>query len=299
MRRGITIQTFLVDGNPKGIKIAEISNRTIQAYLIPREKLGEAKKMDSLNRVGYYFLFGTDNKTENDMVYIGEAENVLERLIQHNQKKEFWEQAILIVSDNNYNQLTKADVKFLEYFGYNRAIEVGRYEVENKQVPTQPYIHEWRQSDLIDIFETSELLLGTLGFTVFEDIIEPPDIYNGPDKKEKHLFYLKGKSRDDTLVGDSWDASGIYTEEGFVVLKGSRFSNYPSPSYLKKPITNQKFNTLIQQDKLKKEGKYFVATTNIVFNSPSTAAMQVRRTSSNGWTEWKDTNNQSLSDIYR
>ncbi len=33
-----TIQIFLPDGNPRGIKIAEITNRTIKAALFPRNQ---------------------------------------------------------------------------------------------------------------------------------------------------------------------------------------------------------------------------------------------------------------------
>ncbi len=32
-----TIQIFLPNGNPRGVKIAEVTNRTVQAILIPPE----------------------------------------------------------------------------------------------------------------------------------------------------------------------------------------------------------------------------------------------------------------------
>jgi len=34
-----TIQIFLPDGNPRGVKIAEFTSRTIQAVLVPRAQL--------------------------------------------------------------------------------------------------------------------------------------------------------------------------------------------------------------------------------------------------------------------
>ena len=39
MNIGKTIQIFLPDGNPRSVKIAEITSRTVQAILIPRSKL--------------------------------------------------------------------------------------------------------------------------------------------------------------------------------------------------------------------------------------------------------------------
>ncbi len=74
---GKTIQIFLPDGNPRSIKIAEITSRTVLAILIPRPKLDEASQRDELNNVGVYLLFGqTDAKAQ---VYVGEAENCLSR----------------------------------------------------------------------------------------------------------------------------------------------------------------------------------------------------------------------------
>ncbi len=36
---GKTIQIFLPDGNPRGVKVAEFTSRTIQAVLLPRAQL--------------------------------------------------------------------------------------------------------------------------------------------------------------------------------------------------------------------------------------------------------------------
>jgi hypothetical protein len=56
MALGKTIQIFLPDGNPRSLKIPEITSRTIQAILIPRAKLDDAAKRQELKNVGVYFL---------------------------------------------------------------------------------------------------------------------------------------------------------------------------------------------------------------------------------------------------
>ncbi|MEO1878335.1 MAG: hypothetical protein ABGX40_00025 [Methylococcales bacterium] len=38
---GKTIQIYLPDGNPRSLKIAEITSRTVSAILVPRFKLDE------------------------------------------------------------------------------------------------------------------------------------------------------------------------------------------------------------------------------------------------------------------
>lgn len=75
--KGRTIQIFLPFGSPGGIKIAEITNRTVQAIYIPRNQLSEAQKRDEVSNVGLYFLFGQNDEDATPQVYIGEAENFM------------------------------------------------------------------------------------------------------------------------------------------------------------------------------------------------------------------------------
>ena len=43
-----TIQIFLPDGNARGIRIAEITSRTVRAIQVPRSKIGEAGTRDEV-----------------------------------------------------------------------------------------------------------------------------------------------------------------------------------------------------------------------------------------------------------
>ena len=106
---GKTIQIYLPDGNPRSLKIAEITSRTVSAILIPRSILEEAAKRDELNSVGVYLLFGSEESKP--QVYIGEAENCLTRLKQHNKSKDFWSHAVAFISKTHY--FTKTHIKFL------------------------------------------------------------------------------------------------------------------------------------------------------------------------------------------
>lgn len=85
-------------------------------------------------------LFGRDNeKSEADIVYIGETEELFKKLVKHLGEKEFWNEAVVITSkDSNLN---KAHIKFLESKMYEKAIDVGRYKIANSNKPTcQPVI---------------------------------------------------------------------------------------------------------------------------------------------------------------
>ena len=57
-------------------------NLTIQVLSSPRNKISDLNKFFSkeINTQGVYFLIGNDDKSGKSKVYIGEAENVWERL---------------------------------------------------------------------------------------------------------------------------------------------------------------------------------------------------------------------------
>lgn len=117
MNRPQTIQIFLPDGSPRSVKIAEITNRVVKAILVPRNKLEYIASRNELKNVGVYFLFGESADKAKPMVYIGEAEDCLDRLKQHNRTKEFWNYAVAMVS--KINAFTKSHAKYLEHVAIN------------------------------------------------------------------------------------------------------------------------------------------------------------------------------------
>jgi hypothetical protein len=59
-----TIKLFLTDGEPTGIRTAEISNWTGKAIAGPRSRLDEIRQRDELVSPGVYFLTGVDAETD-------------------------------------------------------------------------------------------------------------------------------------------------------------------------------------------------------------------------------------------
>lgn len=84
MIRGITITNYLTTGDPEGVIFAYMSNWTGQAIKIPRNLFPSVKDYNELKRPGIYFLLGQDqNNPDDKLVYVGEANNLSERIIQH------------------------------------------------------------------------------------------------------------------------------------------------------------------------------------------------------------------------
>jgi len=271
-----TIKILLADGTPSGIKVAEIGGRVVKAILVPRNKVKEASVREELNGVGLYFLVGQDPDMPKPQVYIGEAENVYSRILQHNadEKKDFWNIVICFVSTSS--SITKAHVKCLESRSYDQAKELDRCEVLNSTSPAKAHLPEVEQAEADDFFEGIKLLIATLGYPIFDDITEI--------KESEKLYFCTGPSA---------DAKGKYSDEGLVVFKGS---------LARSELTNTAgdwvkgmHERLIAEGVLQQEDEEsYSFTQNYIFNSPSAAAAVVLARRANGWLEWKDEDGNTL-----
>lgn len=279
MNRPQTIQIFLPDGSPRSVKIAEITNRVVKAILLPRNKLDYIASRKELNNVGVYFLFGESAEKAKPIVYIGEAEDCLDRLKTHNRTKEFWNYAVVMIS--KINAFTKSHAKYLEHVAVDRARESNRYEIENLTAPSKPFVTESMEADLIDSFDTIKILLSTLGFPVY-------------DKVSKELITSKELL---ILNGRNIKAEGDLIDEGFVVFQGSQAKKDTVPSCHDYLINLR--HRLIQSEIMIEKNEIYEFAQDYVFNSPSTAGGVLLGRSTNGWTKWKNKEGKTLDELKR
>ena len=262
--KGKTIQIFLPDGNPRGIRLADITSRTVQIAEIPRSTLSAAATRSEFSSVGVYFLVGSSDTTGAPTVYIGEAEDCLVRLKQHHQQKDFWKTALVAISKTQY--FTKTHVKYLEWYCHQAIKTAGRYELENATVPTQPFTGESMQADLEDNFQTIQMLVSTLGYPLFDKLKTP---------KKRDAVVCKGKGA---------EAKGEWTEEGLVVFEGSTASRDEAPSAAGTWVSRIR-RELIEAAVLTPDGELFRFARSHVFSSPSAAAVAVLGRNANGWND--------------
>jgi len=121
---GKTIRLFLIEGNMNGLVSADLSNWTGKAFRIPRIKIKEYSTREEFKSPGVYLLLGKNEKNE-DAAYIGEGEPVIDRIKDHLNKKEFWNEVIVFVSKDKY--LNKASIKYLENRLHSIGDTAGRY----------------------------------------------------------------------------------------------------------------------------------------------------------------------------
>jgi Domain of unknown function (DUF4357) len=279
-----TIQIFLPSGDPRGIRVAEITTRIVRVIEIPRSLIGDFLKMPEAGQVGVYFLFGDSDDAESMQLYIGQSGGVGDRLVSHNKSKDFWNRALVAVSLTN--SFTQTHGLYLEWISIRDAIEASRYTLENGNAGTQPYTPAPLQADCHEIHETIGTLIATLGYPAFVPVRKPSA---NAEEATQELFYCKGPGA---------SGVGVYTEEGFVVLKGStaRRDNVPSIVGYSEERFRQK---LLDEQVTKVEGSSLIFTRDYLFKSPSRAALAVLGRSSNGWVEWKDKDGRTLDELKR
>ena len=270
---GKTVTTYLIDGDPKGTQYAFISNKICQMYVVPRSNLSYLNEQEKLQKPAFYILVGEDETTK-PQAYIGETENFRERVKDHENKKSFWQKALIFVSKDA--DMTKVDVQYIEHKAITEAKKSNTFTLnENKQVSKVPNLPEYQRDTMDEFFEDIKFLASFIGCNIFE-ITKP---------KEEHLFYTKGRG---------CNAKGFYSSSGFTVLKGSVIAEESTPSFHWK----EKREKLLSEYTTKK-GLALIVTSDITFSSPSTAAMFCLGRSANGWDEWKDKEYRTLDVIYR
>ena len=280
MARGKSLKIFMMDGDVAGRWICTLAGRITKAYRIPRALYKKCSYINELKRPAVYLLFGDEDDSGRPVVYIGETEDAYTRLKDHEDKKDYWSEAIVFVSqDDHFN---KAHVKYLEGRLYDIAIQVDRYTVMNTQKPTSAAIAIDEQAEMEDFIDNITVLTFGMGHKVFEPLIKKD--MGSDDLTKKQVFYIKTKN-------GSVNAKMIRTVEGYVVLKGSKIresDTKSTPSWAKK-----KRKQLISEGTIKNG----VFLRNELFSSSSGASDVVTGNSTSGKKMWKTETGITLGEI--
>lgn len=269
-----TIQIFLPNGEPTGIRIAEITTGILRVIEVPRTMLEDFFAMEESSQVGIYFLFGDDDK-----LYIGQSGDLKSRLSQHNKTKEFWNKAVVVLSLTN--NLTQTHALFLEWLSINQTKQAERYALENGNQGCKPHAPAPLEADCHTFFEQMKVVIGTLGYPLFKSLVSKK-------ASDDELFYCKRNGVNGT---------GLYTNEGFVLLKGSTGQAVVAELY-KDKLPKLRSELLASGDAIIEDDR-LVLQKDILFQTPSGASNLLICMSTNGWTEWKDKNGTTLSDLKR
>ena len=282
-----TLQVFLPEGTPAGIQIAELTTRIVQAISVPRTHLKEFYARPESQYVGTYFLFGDDDDGSKPLAYIGQTEDLKQRLRMHDAKKEFWTRAVILVSRTQ--SFTQAHIKWMEWHAIAKATEAKRYKLENGNLASEPFVTEVILADLWEIFETGSLLLQSLGYPIFEPLIAKKQSNGTKEDDEESEWFLKGPQA---------KAEAVLTTDGIVVRAGSLCRLKFADSAAGGPVVKKR-DGLVADGILKQNGESYEFTEDYLFKSPSGAASIVLARTANGWISWKNKSGKTLGEVKR
>lgn len=273
-----TLKIYLVFGDPKRLRTAELSNWTGKAVAGPRSEFEKVLEREESLNPGVYFLSGTDPNTNDNAIYIGEAECIKDRIKSHF-SKDFWNNIVFFITKDE--NLTKAHIRYLEGRLIEIAKSVGRSTVMNNQ-SSGAKLPESDREDMEVFLEKMLQVLPVLGVEAF--VQKAPRLESETDKemlicKIKNVF-----------------ASGYLTPNGIVVLAGSEAVLTERSSAKKWPSVMVQRNKLIEERGFVQEGEKYVFVKDTEFSSPSAAAAVIHGGSANGLTAWVNVNGISLKE---
>lgn len=278
---GRTIQLFLVDGTPTGLRKATIHGWTGLIFVATGTTFAALTARPELDRTGIYILSGPDAEAVGGTrTYIGSANSVRERIKQSAQQRDFWETAIAVTTSDD--DLSKGHVEYLEARLIQIAIGANRVTLDNGTSPAgqRRRLPEADQANMEQFLANLKIILPVVGL----DLLKPQPravAQVGTPLEQRTVSDVKFEIR---------HKSGIYAnaveEDGeFIVLEGSRAltnQSYVMQSYaaLKQNLINTGVLMPEQDNRLTFAKPYS-------FSSPSAAAAIVLDRNSNGRIEWK------------
>lgn len=278
---GRTIQLFLVDGKPTGLRKATIHGWTGLLFVSGASAFGDLTAREEVDRTGIYILSGPDpEKAGATRTYIGSGNSVAERIKQSAIKRDFWETAITITTSDD--DLSKGHAEYLEARLIEQAAQAGRVTLDNGTQPdtSRRRLPEADVANMEQFLSNLRIILPVIGL----DMLKP----------QPRAVTQTAKPVDERTEGDvqfeirhksGVKATAVEEDGEFVVLEGSEAlteTGYVQQSYgsLKEKLISDGILVADGNQKLR-------FTKPWSFSSPSAAAAVILDRNSNGRLEWK------------
>ena len=131
----------------------------------------------------------------------------------------------------------------------------------------------------MDAYDGLVILLGTLGYRLFEHIRMP---------RKEDLFFCARRGS---------DAKGMLVDDGFMVFAESVISSDIAPSAMEQVAKRRQ--KLLSAGVLHQDGGAVAFAKDHTFRTPSGAAFVISGAPSNGWVEWRTREGKTLDEVKR
>lgn len=283
MVHGKSVKLFLVDGTPNGILNAEIINWTGHILSAPRTKLAELIQRDECARTGVYFLVGYEPESALPCVYIGESDDVANRLKQHNRAeksggKDFWDKVCLVTGKDQ--NITKTHIKYLESRLIDIAQSNGQCQLMNGTAHQYDRLPESDRADMEYFLEQIQVVLPVLGYEFLKEMkiispkLNPMPVEKTVENQEEAEFYFSVKGI---------NAKAKVVDGEFYVLADSEVRQEMTD--LNHTYTKNLRPQLFEKNII--DSITYKFKQNYLFSSPSAAGAVVAGRCSNGRKDWR------------
>ena len=276
---GKSLELFFIDGKPDGMLTAEVFGWTGHILIAPRTRLLDALKRKESSYTGVYILLG-DTEGE-PLAYIGEGENIANRIKSHDAKKDWWTKAVLITSAAN--NLHKAHVQYLE----SRLVQLGlntlNIKLENSTNPTLPSLSEASKSNMESFVEQLLMILPAIRVDIFTSRTKSDE----PVKNNQAMNLDLAPTFELTLKKEGIKATAKLEGSEFIVQKGSLARGKYIGDRSDKSSYWKLHDKLIEQGVLVESGKHKVFSKSYAFSSTSAAGAVCNGRSTSGPIAWK------------
>jgi hypothetical protein len=278
---GRTIQLFLVDGKPSGLRKATIHGWTGLIFVSGDSTFGDLTSLDYVDRTGIYVLSGPDPERLGTLkVYIGSGNSVAERIKKSALEREFWETAITVTTSDD--DLSKGHAEYLEARLIEVTAQAGRVMLSNGTQPetARRRLPEADRANMEQFLANLKIILPVIGLDMLKPQPRAVSQTSTPVNQR-----TSGEVRFEMRHKTGLQAEAVEEDGEFIVLEGSESltgTGYVRASYgeLKQKLIDDGVLVAHEEGKLRFARPYS-------FNSPSAAAATVLDRSSNGRTEWK------------
>jgi hypothetical protein len=272
MGKGRSLTLYFIDGKPDGMLTAGVFNWTGHVLMTPRTRIKDALGRGEAGYTGVYILLGETG--DGPQAYIGETEELGERIKDHVKKKDWWETAVLITSTTN--NLHKAHVKYLESRLVEMALVTKRMALENGNTPTRSSLSEADTANMEEFLETLMMVLPAIQVDMFVSKTKSKtNIVTTATRAEFPTFELATPKHGVKAIATLQNGEMV-VQAGSIARKkwgGPRDHNY-----------KKLFDNLFMADVIHENGEFTVSW---AFSSPSAAAAVLNGRAANGRTDWK------------
>ena len=279
---GRTIQLFLVDGKPTGLRKATIHGWTGLLFVSGASAFGDMTAREEVDRTGVYILAGPNPESPGGTrVYIGSGNSVKERIKKSALERDFWETAITVTTSDD--DLSKGHAEYLEARLIQVANDAGRVVLDNGTQPDtlRRRLPEADVANMEQFLANLQVVLPVVGL----DMLKPqPKAVTQTTKSVQERTV--GETQFEIRHKSGIKATAVEEDGEFVVLEGSEA--LADTGF----VQNQTY--IVLKAKLVADGVLVESTPGQLrfskpwsFNSPSAAAAVVLDGARNGRHEWK------------